>query len=287
MSDVTVIGLGAMGSALARAFVGAGHNVAVWNRTAGRMAPLIRLGARGLETLPDALESSRVIVVCIDNYAATRALLGADGVAGALAGKTLVQLSTGTPKEARESEAWIKELGANYLDGAILPYPEDIGAEDAKILVAGPSSVFQECRPLLACLAGDLRHVGENIAAAAVLDMAFLTEELCGYLGALHGAQVCLSEGVAPETLAALHSEKDPSAKLIARISARAYGDPGATLVVWNAALSRILEQGRERGINTEIPGLIASLFERAIAAGHGEHDVAALAELMGPSGNR
>ena len=37
MTDVTMIGLGAMGSALARAFIGAGHSVTVWNRTAARI----------------------------------------------------------------------------------------------------------------------------------------------------------------------------------------------------------------------------------------------------------
>ena len=281
MGDVTVIGLGAMGSALAKAFVQAQHDVVVWNRTPSRMAPLISLGASGLVSLPDALRSSPVIVVCIDNYAATKALLSAADVEHALKGKTLVQLSTGTPKEARESEVWLKGLGATYLDGAILPYPEDIGADDAKILIAGPQDAFQSHEPLLACLAGDLRHVGENIAAAAVLDMAFLTQELCGYLGALHGAQVCQSEGVPADTLAALYPERDPSGKLLSKIGAGAYDDPGATLVVWNAALSRILEQGRERGINIEIPNLISSLFERAIAAGHGESDVAAVIEVL------
>jgi 3-hydroxyisobutyrate dehydrogenase-like beta-hydroxyacid dehydrogenase len=281
MGGVTVIGLGAMGSALATAFVHARHDVVVWNRTPSRMSPLISLGASGLESLPDALHSSPVIVVCIDNYAATKALLGDAGVSEALMGKTLIQFSTGTPKEARESEAWLRDLGVTYLDGAILPYPEDIGADDAKILIAGPEGTFQRLTPLLACLAGDLRYVGENIAAAAVLDMAFLTQELCGYLGALHGAQVCLSEGVHADTLAALYAERDPSGKLVSKIGAGAYGDPGATLVVWNAALSRILEQGRERGINIEIPGLISSLFERAIAKGHGESDVAAVIEVL------
>jgi len=47
MSDITVIGLGLMGSALARAFQNAGHSLTVWNRTAAKMQPFIDNGIHG------------------------------------------------------------------------------------------------------------------------------------------------------------------------------------------------------------------------------------------------
>ena len=45
MSEVSVIGLGAMGSALVRALLRAGHRVTVWNRTSAKAEPLVREGA--------------------------------------------------------------------------------------------------------------------------------------------------------------------------------------------------------------------------------------------------
>ena len=65
VSDVSMIGLGAMGSALARAFVGAGHRITVWNRTRRKMRPLVDAGASGAANLIDAIEASPIIVVCI------------------------------------------------------------------------------------------------------------------------------------------------------------------------------------------------------------------------------
>ena len=75
MTDVSMIGLGAMGSALARAFLGAGHRVTVWNRTLSKMEPLSALGANAASCVSEAFEASPVIVVCIDNYELSKNLI--------------------------------------------------------------------------------------------------------------------------------------------------------------------------------------------------------------------
>jgi len=106
MSEISVIGLGAMGSALARALLEAGHDVTVWNRTPQKMEPLAALGAEGAQSVAVAVQASPVIMVCVDNYAATNQQLAGDDVVPHLSGRTVIQLSTGTPKEARDSEAW-------------------------------------------------------------------------------------------------------------------------------------------------------------------------------------
>ena len=124
MTDVTMMGLGAMGSALARAFLGAGHRVTVWNRTAARMTPLVALGAEAAGTPAIAAGASPVCVICIDSYDATRALITDAGLLDPLAGRVLVQLSTGTPAQARDLAGWLEPQGVQGLDGAIMPYPD-------------------------------------------------------------------------------------------------------------------------------------------------------------------
>ncbi len=281
MTDVTMIGLGAMGSALAQAFVKAGHSVTIWNRTAARTEPLAALGANRATSAAKAVLASPVIVVCIDNYGATRRLIEDAGLIEPLAGRTLVQLSTGTPAEARDLSNWLTPHGASVLDGAIMPYPDGIGAEDAQILFAGPPNLYNTCKPLLDCLGGDLRYVSEEIGAAAVLDMALLTHQLSNYLGIWHGARVCEAEGLGVDVFASMLPTNDPAAHLAWRIHNQDYDNPGATLEVWNAALDRIVEHANTARINQEIPELISSLFRRTIALGHGSRDIATVIELL------
>ncbi len=103
MSDITVVGLGLMGSALARAIQQAGHDLTVWNRSPVKMQPFIDDGVASAPDVVSAIKASPVILICIDNYAVTEAMLRSDEVLPLMAGRTVVQLSTGTPKEAREA----------------------------------------------------------------------------------------------------------------------------------------------------------------------------------------
>jgi 3-hydroxyisobutyrate dehydrogenase-like beta-hydroxyacid dehydrogenase len=75
-----MIGLGAVGSALAKAHVKAGREVTVWNRTPQKMTPLMDLGAKGAQSVAAAVEAGPLIMICIDSYTATNALLQADDV---------------------------------------------------------------------------------------------------------------------------------------------------------------------------------------------------------------
>jgi 3-hydroxyisobutyrate dehydrogenase-like beta-hydroxyacid dehydrogenase len=281
MTDVTMIGLGAMGSALARAIIGAGHSVTIWNRRAARMEPLVSLGATAASSPRDAAKASPVTVVCVDNYDATRRLIDESGMLEPLSGRTVVQLSTGTPAEARDLSNWLTARGVNVLDGAIMAYPSGIGAEDAKILLAGPAELYNACKPILDCLGGDLRHVSEEIGAAAVLDMALLTFVLSKHLGVWHGARACEAEGLGIDVFASTLPPDDPVVNLAWRIHNTDYDNPGATLEVWNAALDRIIQHADTAKINREVPELVSSLFQRAIALGHGNRDIATVIEVL------
>jgi 3-hydroxyisobutyrate dehydrogenase-like beta-hydroxyacid dehydrogenase len=66
MSDVSVIGLGAMGSALARTLLRAGHRVTVWNRTSTKTGPLARDGAIPARDPAAAVLASPIVLVCVD-----------------------------------------------------------------------------------------------------------------------------------------------------------------------------------------------------------------------------
>ncbi len=285
MSEISVIGLGAMGSALARALLNAGYSVTVWNRTPQKMEPLATLGAEKVERVVDAVQASPAIMVCIDNYAATNQQMGSDDVVPHLSGRTVIQLSTGTPEEARDSEAWLKDCNGDYLDGAIDSYPDGIGAADGRILVAGSTPAFARCNAFLECLGGDLRYLGENVGAAAALDLADLSVSLGKYVSFAHGARLCEAEGVGADLFASLFEEGDRVRELAEIVHAGDYAlgslYAGTTIGVWKGVVQRLKAQAHDANINSELPDFFSRIFNRAVAAGHGEEDVAALIKVF------
>lgn len=75
MSEVSVYGLGAMGSALARALLRNGHGVYVWNRTSAKANPLVWEGTALAPNPASAVNSSPVLIFCVDDYKATHSIL--------------------------------------------------------------------------------------------------------------------------------------------------------------------------------------------------------------------
>ncbi len=285
MSDISVVGLGAMGTALAAAQLDSGCSVTVWNRSAQKAEPLIARGANGATSVVEAVQASSVIMICVDNYTVTNALLQADEVIPGLSGRTIVQFSTGTPKEARDSETWLADQGANYLDGAIMCYPNDVGAPDSMLLVGGKQSALSVAKPFLEVLGGDLRYLGDNIAAAATLDLALLSTSVALYLGVAHSAHICESEGVGVDLLASVATHGERPRQLAEIIHANAFQlsslHGGASLDVWTGVVRRLQTQARDAGINTELPDFLAEFYQRGVDAGHGEEDVAALVKVL------
>jgi len=280
-TDVTMIGLGAMGSALAQALIRAGYSTTVWNRTPGKAARFQKLGANHAESFLEGLLASPVTLICVDNYDVSTKLVCDKDVEGHLSGKILIQLSTGTPKEATELAGRITGLGGKYLDGAIMAFPEAIGSADAQFLFAGAKDTYEQCKPILGCLGGDLRYFGADVAAPAVIDLAFLSQELATYLGAVHGAHICESENIRVDTFASILPAGHPARDLMLGIHSNKYDDPEATIAVWNGALTRIRTQASDAGINSEVPDFISQLFERAISDGYGEEDIHALIKVL------
>ena len=281
MSDITVVGLGLMGSALARTIQHAGHGLTVWNRSPGKMQPFIE---DGVATAPDeesAIKASPIILICIDNYSVTDAILKSEKIALLLVGRTVVQLSTGTPLEALQAAEWMKAHNVLYLDGAILGGPDNIGTESGQILLSGDEEAYTQAGTLLDCLGGKVRYLGTNPRAATVLDLAWLCERYGQFLATTHAALLCESEDVSVGDFASLF-EKDSSTHYHAStIHSGDFENCTATLQVWKAALKHIHTQAKDAGINSDFPDYVDSLFEKAVKAGYGNEHVMALVKVL------
>lgn len=287
MNGVTVLGLGAMGLTIARLFVERGRKVTVWNRTPGRAADLVQQGATLAESAEAAIRAGGALVVmCVYDYKAAVAILETPGVAEAIAGKTLVQLTTGSPSEARKALSWARQHGANYLDGAIQAAPSQMGKDDTPILLSGSEAAFREVEAVLKDLAGNIAYLGDKIEAAATMDLATLSYVYGAYIGFVHGARIAESEGLDVGRYGKLVNQISPSFGAFFEYEAGVIesGDFAITespLRISVEATRRILHNSVEAGINTEFPALAANLLERADAAGLGDQELAALIKVL------
>jgi 3-hydroxyisobutyrate dehydrogenase-like beta-hydroxyacid dehydrogenase len=283
---VSVIGAGAMGAALAKAFLAKKCRVAVWNRTAKKCEPLQAAGATLAPSVAAAVAASRVIVVCVSNYDVSNALLRKKDVASQLGGKVLVQFTTGTPREAREGEAWFKKTGTKYLDGAIMAYPSQVGSKDCTVLYSGPKDVFESNRQLLLSVGGAPMFVGENVGNASTLDQSVLSFAVGSIVSFLHGAAICASEGfpisgyvsAAVPLLPVIEATMKTSEAMIEK---RNYGGSEASLNTWTAVLEHIVQTSRQNGIDRALPEFLMGYFKKALAAGRGSEEIAALFEFL------
>lgn len=283
---ITVIGLGSMGATLARLWLARGRRVTVWNRSAAKAAPLAALGAVPAATAAEAVAASRVVAMCVYDYAAVRAVLELPGVARAFRARVLVQLTTGSPTDALDAEDWAERHGAAYLEGAIQAAPSQMGQPDTPLMLSGRRATFDTLEPVLREVAGNLIYLGEAIDAASTMDLATLSYVYGAFAGFVHGARLAESSGLDVARYGRIVNAISPSfgaffeheAAAIQRNDFRVSESP---LRISIEATQRILDASRAAGLNSEVPALFADLLRRAGAAGLADEELAALIKVL------
>ena len=187
---VTVIGAGRMGSALATALFHKGFATTVWNRTGAKTEALSRLGLSVARSAEESVREADIVVVSLSDYSSARELLRQPDIETALRGKIIVQLSSGTPKEAREMDSWAGRCEISYLDGAILGSLAWIGTPACTIFYSGPAEVFNRAKPVLMAFGDRTVFVGQEIGHASAFDVAVLTFGVSAMVGFLQGQVV-------------------------------------------------------------------------------------------------
>jgi len=283
---VTIIGAGRMGSALAAALYNKGFETTVWNRTSSKTASLSRLGLRVAPSLQEAVSNAEIVIVNINNYHSTHQVLRQPAIESALRGKVLVQLSSGTPDEAREMESWARPRGIDYLDGAILNYPVDIGKPQGTVLYSGPEILFHRLKPVLLAFGDNAIFVGKEIGQASATDIAGLSFAMGTMLGFLHGYIVNEAEGLSADGYLQLVKTLMPAmeaalADLCHKIQSKDYTNTQATLATWTVAPRELIGWCEKHRVDHSFADPQLRLIERAVNAGKGDMDLAYLYEVL------
>ena len=161
---VAFLGLGAIGTPMARHLAQPPFALAVWNRTAEKAAAFVARhdGVRQAATPADAVRGAEVVVTCFPTSREVEALLdGADGLLAGLApGSVVVDCTSGDPDGCARIAARLAERGVAFLDAPVSGGV--VGAEKGilTVMVGGDAATFARVRPVLEAFGEKIVHCG-------------------------------------------------------------------------------------------------------------------------------
>lgn len=265
---IAVLGLGPMGIALARSALATGHPVRVWNRSPKDLAPL---GLSTAAPIVDPADPGEVdlVVICVRDHSAARPLIDALAARGTRV--PVVNLSTGTPREALESADHAHRLGLTYVTGAIMVPTPMVGTPDCLVLYAGSPAVRPVVAPIVtASFGGAAEWTGADHAIPPVLDLAMLDLYFAGMYGFLHSAALAEAHGITPErflpyatNITATLGASLPD--LTSAITRRTYNSGEARLDMCLAFLEKITAASAESGVPDVLPGVVRDASRSAL----------------------
>ncbi|MFI6490496.1 NAD(P)-dependent oxidoreductase [Streptomyces sp. NPDC050564] len=283
---VGVLGLGLMGTALAAALLKAGHPTTVWNRTPSKTGPLTAQGATPAGTHAEAVTAGPLTLVCLTTYDDVTELLHPHTTV--LTGRTLVNVTNGTPVQARKLASWAQEHGIAYVDGGIMAVPQMIATPAAYVLYSGDERAYETHRATLAALGGT-RWTGTDPGLAALYDLSLLTGTYGMVAGVAQAFALIRSEGIPARELAPLLQDwLTAMANGLVPGTANAV-DTGrhltdvSSLAVSQAAFPGLLHTFADQGVRTELFEPMRELLDRAVAEGYADDGLSRLVELLAP----
>lgn len=270
-----------MGAALGAALIDGGHHLTVWNRSASRAEPLLARGAAWAEDPAIAVGGSDLVIVCLLDVATTYDVLGDASVRDHLRGRTILQVSTGSPEDAGRLAAWTADSGAELLVAFVKAYPREIGSEQTEVHVAGSAEAFERYRATFTCW-GRTHFAGPDVTAATARNTAGILMMLSLVSSFIEGAAYARAHGVA----AAEVEELLPvSARLAGAAVRRAVAVSGgqhprtaeATVDVYAHAMRGVVEAIAGTGLRSSVGEACLGLLSDAVSAGLGGADLDAL----------
>lgn len=283
---VGVIGLGAMGSALASAILRTGAEVRVWNRTRSKSEALQSQGAIVCNSALEAISESKYVVVCVSDYPAWRSIVDLQNKRDLLANRYIVQLTTGTMAQVEEHKNWIDQSGSGLVDGSIICFPNQIGTDEASLIVAGNQDSLDSCGEILSAVAPAYTYLGANIMAPVVLGRALISQALGSLFGAINGAALCQAGGISLSQYSNQLSRSSPILeaeikRICEAIESHNTVNTDASIRTWSEGQSAIVDVAKALKINTDYQEVMQEIFQQANENGLGDHDISALIRIF------
>lgn len=284
------IGLGRMGRAIATRFVGAGHDVVVFNRTPEKTRDLAAAGAKVAACIAEACQGRDVIVSMLsDDVALEQVAFSNGGICQSLAaGATHMVMGTHGTAAIRAADKRHAEAGQVLVSAPVLGRPDVAAAGQLGVILAGPKDAVEKCRPLIATIARRVFDAGEKAEHAAVVKLTNSLVLGCAIEAMAEGFSLVRKYGVKADVLYDVLTEglfSAPAYKGYGRLIAdRDYLNVGFTVQLGLKDVKLVFEAASAENVPLPAVNVLHDHLLSAIAHGGAEKDWAAVAEVQAQS---
>lgn len=281
-SEVGVVGLGFLGTALAERLIGAGHAVRCYNRTRQKADPLI---ARGASWSDNPFQTCNTVIVSLYRADTVRSVLDrlSDGFR---AGQTIIDTTTVGPDDAPRIGEWLASAGVDYVEAPIAASSEQTRRGEAVAFLGGDTAVIDRVQPVLSALTKAAHHVGPWGAAAK---FKLVNNLILGLNRAALAEGLAFAESLGLDlgrTLTVLRTCNAYSGVMDTKGEKMVRGEfsPQARLAQHSKDVRIILSEASNRGQHLPLSKQHLELLEQAEAAGLGDLDNSAIMRVIAES---
>ena len=284
---ISVIGLGSMGSALAKTLLKSGSNISVWNRTVSKSKDLNNKGAHVCLSPIDALHASEIIIVCLSNYESWNNIINSNQIDMDLSKKTIVQLTSGSIEEVIAHSDWVKKHNGNLLEGAIISFPSEIGTKDSSIVLAGNNEVIENCNDTISLLFPIKKNLGDNLIGPTVLSRALVSGGLAGLIGMMNGIAICQKADISLDHFKDIYIGRinpminQESRRIIEAVVGEDTKSTEASISAWGHGQEALLAISKTLDAKLDFQLALKSIFKQALRAGLEDHDLSAIVKIF------
>lgn len=282
---IAVIGTGLMGSALARALLTAGHEVAVSNRTPAKLAPLVAAGAHAAATPAEAIGWADATLIALSDAPCIEGVLLDAPTRKAMAGARLINVATISPDEMQSLAREIEACGGELAEVSVLAYPEHVREGKGQFILGCDAGDEAFWRSIFASIGSFVARTG-NVGDAARADLAYAATFAFNVTASAFAAAVATKLNVPPEIITHQLTVNPAiavtgAAELLPQMFARKYEESLASVDTVAMALEMGLPHLRDLGIPTKIIEGFLDLYSEASRRGLGSRDVASVYEVL------
>lgn len=285
-SDVTVVGTGGMGAAIAGNLIAAGYRVAVWNRDEAKLTPLREAGAVQVEDPREVFISSPVVFsVLADDQAVREVFLDSGALVAASAGSVHVNLATISPALAEEASEAHRAQGVGYVAAPMFGGVPVAQAGKLNIVTAGDAQVVERVQPLLEAVSARTWPVGTEPRQANVVKVAGQVLIASAIQSMSEAVSIAERGGIDASTVVELFTSTITPGPVYTNygglIATEKYKPAGFTPVLGRKDIDLARTQAASTGLRLPVGDLLSTLLTEAIDAGHERDDWASLADLQ------
>ncbi|GAB5903061.1 NAD(P)-dependent oxidoreductase [Mycobacteroides chelonae] len=284
MSTIAVVGLGAMGKAMAHNLLQAGHEVSVWNRSPGPVDELSAAGARPLRSPAQAFGSAVVFSVLADDHAVTETLLTPE-ILGAASGALHVNLATVSTQLADRATALHAEHGVGYVAAPVFGRVPVAQAGQLQVLSAGASDQIDRAQPFLDVIGARTWRLGDVPRQANVVKIIgnFLIASAIQSLS--EAVSMAERSGVDSELLIDLLTStlfQGPAYSSYGKLIATStYQPAGFTTTLGRKDVGLALDVAADTGLRLPFGEVLRTVLDEALANGQADLDWSSIADLQ------